>query len=278
VAWSTRQLADLAGVTPRSIRHWHDIGLLPEPERLANGYKQYTAQHLVLALRIDRLSGLGFLLHDVARMLDSEEDGRESLRGLRAELDTRIADLERIRSEVDELIGLGVSPDLSPEALLAMEALGNDPAARNVAVFLTHLMPKEDTLTLVKALKDAPEDLFHVNTAIQELPADASEHEIVPLVDRATAAIRAFLSAHGKAFPAFPDSPRDRTNIDALTALLTETLNPAQRRAMRLIDEHFARGPEWDLMCGAATAPSAADAPRHHAHGDPAPRHRARST
>ncbi|MEV0753717.1 MerR family transcriptional regulator [Streptosporangium sp. NPDC050280] len=253
MAWSTRQLADLAGVTLRSIRHWHDIGLLPEPERLANGYKQYTAQHLVLALRINRLAGLGFLLDDVARMLDSEEDGQKSLRGLRTELDTRIADLERIRSEVDELISLGVSPDLSPEALLAMEALGNDPASRNVALFLTHLIPKEDTLTFVRALKDAPEDLLHVNTAIQELPADASEHEIVPLVDRAVAAIRVFLAAHGNALPDFPDSARDRTNTDALTALITEHMNPAQRHTMRLIGEHFDRSPEWDIMFGAAT-------------------------
>ena len=44
MAWSTRQLADLTGVTLRSIRHWHDVGLLPAPERLSNGYKQYTAQ------------------------------------------------------------------------------------------------------------------------------------------------------------------------------------------------------------------------------------------
>ncbi|MFF5115213.1 MerR family transcriptional regulator [Streptosporangium sp. NPDC000509] len=275
MAWSTRQLADLAGVTLRSIRHWHDIGLLPEPERLANGYKQYTARHLVLALRINRLAGLGFLLDDVARMLDSEEDGQKSLRGLRVELDTRIADLERIRSEVDELIGLGVSPDLSPEALLAMEALGNDPASRNVALFLTHLITKEDTLTFVKALKDAPEDLLHVNTAILELPADASEHEIVPLVDRAVAAIRAFLAAHGNALPNFPDSAGERTNSDALTALITENMNPAQRHTMRLIGEHFDRSPEWDTMFGAATVPPA-EGGRAPATGGSGPGHRAR--
>ena len=40
MAWSTRQLADLTGVTLRSIRHWHDVGLLPDPERRSNGYKQ----------------------------------------------------------------------------------------------------------------------------------------------------------------------------------------------------------------------------------------------
>ena len=83
MAWSTNQLADLAGVTLRSIRHWHDVGLLPEPGRLSNGYKQYTARHLVLALRIARLTSLGFSLEHVAAMLDSEEQGQKSLHGLR---------------------------------------------------------------------------------------------------------------------------------------------------------------------------------------------------
>lgn len=114
--WSTRQLAELAGVSLRAIRHWHEIGLLPEPERLSNGYKQYGARHLVLALRIARLASLGFSLNRIAEMLKSDTHSDESLRGVRAELDRRIADLRRIRKDIDDLIAKGVSPDLSPEA------------------------------------------------------------------------------------------------------------------------------------------------------------------
>lgn len=40
--WSTRQLAEAEGVTVRSIRHWHDVGVLPHTWRLSNNYKQYT--------------------------------------------------------------------------------------------------------------------------------------------------------------------------------------------------------------------------------------------
>ncbi|GAA2582030.1 hypothetical protein GCM10010424_29910 [Streptomyces lienomycini] len=41
MAWSTREMAELAGVSLRAVRHCHDIRLLEEPERRSNGYKQY---------------------------------------------------------------------------------------------------------------------------------------------------------------------------------------------------------------------------------------------
>jgi DNA-binding transcriptional MerR regulator len=244
VAWSTSQLADLAGVTLRSIRHWHDVGILPEPDRLTNGYKQYTARHLVLVLRIARLTGFGFTLGDVARMLDSEEHGQESMRGLRAELDTRIAELERIRSEVDDLIGLGVSPDVSPEALLAMEALGHDPVSRNVAIVMAHLTPKEDTITFVETFKDAPEEFKDINTAIWGLPADAGDTEITALADLAVSTIKGFVELHYDALPDVGNSPAERRSADALTAVATETMNHAQRRVMQLVLDHLTDGVE----------------------------------
>ena len=62
MAWSTRQLAELTGTTLRTVRHYHEVGLLAEPERRANGYKQYGVAHLVRLLRIKRLTDLGLSL------------------------------------------------------------------------------------------------------------------------------------------------------------------------------------------------------------------------
>lgn len=240
MAWSTRQLADLTGVTLRSIRHWHDVGLLPEPERRSNGYKQYTSGHLVLALRIARLAGLGFSLEQVAQMLRSEEHSEESLRGLRAELDTRIAALERIRGEVDDLLSLGISPDVSPEALLAMEVLGRDPAARNVAIVLAHLMPREDTVAFVEVLREAPEEFLRINEALLALPADAADDAIAALAEHAAATLTAFLDVHGGAFPDPVGGRPELTDASVLTTVITEDMNSAQRRAMQLMVEHLA--------------------------------------
>ena len=35
------QLARYAGVTIKAVRHYHKVGLLPEPERDHSGYRRY---------------------------------------------------------------------------------------------------------------------------------------------------------------------------------------------------------------------------------------------
>ena len=87
MAWSTRELAELAGVSPRAIRHWHDMRILPVPSRRANGYKQYGNGHLVRVLRIKRLTDLGFRLEQIGELLsregaDGEVAGREVAGGV----------------------------------------------------------------------------------------------------------------------------------------------------------------------------------------------------
>jgi DNA-binding transcriptional MerR regulator len=68
MAWSTRQLGDLAVTTVKAIRHSHEIGLLEVPERTANGYKQYQAAHLLRLLQIKRLRDLGVPLSQIAAL------------------------------------------------------------------------------------------------------------------------------------------------------------------------------------------------------------------
>lgn len=58
----SKELADLAGVTVRALRHYHQLGLLPEPPRAKNGYREYGAVDLARVLRIKRLSSLGISL------------------------------------------------------------------------------------------------------------------------------------------------------------------------------------------------------------------------
>lgn len=93
--WSTRQLAEVAGVTVRSIRYWHDVGALPQPRRLSNNYKQYTVFDLALVLRIKRLSELGFSLEQISTMLLSHSNERAALLGLREEVTATIEHLSK---------------------------------------------------------------------------------------------------------------------------------------------------------------------------------------
>ncbi|AHI02135.1 MerR family transcriptional regulator [Kutzneria viridogrisea] len=100
MGWSTRQLAELAGTTVRAVRHYHEVGLLAEPERRANGYKSYGVAHLVRVLRIKRLTGLGLSLAQVAELGDADEHPEQTPRELDSELAATIERLQRTRREL----------------------------------------------------------------------------------------------------------------------------------------------------------------------------------
>ncbi|WP_424188107.1 MerR family transcriptional regulator [Actinokineospora sp. G85] len=114
MAWSTKQLADLAGTTLRAVRHYHEVGLLAEPERRANGYKSYGVTHLVRVLRIKRLSELGFSLSQIAAMDDSDQRPEEELRALDAELAATIERLQRVRAELGVILDGAPRPTCPP--------------------------------------------------------------------------------------------------------------------------------------------------------------------
>ncbi|MDT0490553.1 MerR family transcriptional regulator [Streptomyces griseus] len=91
------EIAALVGVTSRAIRHYHHIGLLPEPARRANGYRAYTVRDAVLLARIRRLTEIGLSLDEVRDVL-ADDAGRE-LAEVLGELD---ADLARQEREIHE--------------------------------------------------------------------------------------------------------------------------------------------------------------------------------
>ncbi|MFG2559804.1 MerR family transcriptional regulator [Streptomyces sp. NPDC048496] len=132
------EIAGLVGVTSRAIRHYHHIGLLPEPGRRANGYRVYTVRDAVLLARIRRLTELGLGLDEVRDVL-ADDAGRE-LADVLGELD---ADLARQESEIRERRRLlarlldgpstaeePVSPALA-ELLGALPATGSPTAAKD---------------------------------------------------------------------------------------------------------------------------------------------------
>src|SRR3712207_7257706 len=66
------QLAAYAGVTVRAVRHYHQVGLLPEPERDASGYRRYGATAVVSLIKIRTLAGAGVPLSHIAEMLAAD--------------------------------------------------------------------------------------------------------------------------------------------------------------------------------------------------------------
>lgn len=124
----SKELADLAGVTVRTLRHYHQMGLLPEPPRADNGYRTYGALDLARVLRIKRLASLGMSLQQVKRALDAESRVSPALPFAGGPSPAERADAQGASQDG----GASFSPALAPEPGFAevLAALDADLAAR----------------------------------------------------------------------------------------------------------------------------------------------------
>jgi DNA-binding transcriptional MerR regulator len=101
---SIGQLADYVGVTTRAVRHYHQRGLLPEPERDASGYRRYGAQAVVDLIRIKTLADAGVPLARIQALLVAEpEQFTQGIVQIDQALRRRIRDLEQQRRRIAEL-------------------------------------------------------------------------------------------------------------------------------------------------------------------------------
>jgi len=119
--YTVKQLSTLAGVTPRTLRHYDQIDLL-KPESVGqNGYRHYGETSLLRLQQILFYRELGLSLESIREMLsrpefqilDALEEHRESLRG-------RVRRLERLIQTVDDTIKhLQGEKSMSPKKLFA---------------------------------------------------------------------------------------------------------------------------------------------------------------
>src|SRR5690606_10143941 len=105
----SRDLAELAGTTPRALRHYHHIGLLEEPPRDQNGYRRYGPDHLVRVLRIKQLSASGVTLRKIATLLaEHTHDAHQLFDKLERELQDRAVQIDEQRRMLAQLRSLSL--------------------------------------------------------------------------------------------------------------------------------------------------------------------------
>jgi DNA-binding transcriptional MerR regulator len=98
------QLAAYAGVTARAVRHYHKIGLLPEPERDPSGYRTYDATAVVRLIRIHTLAGAGVPLARVQELLDAgPEEFADAVQDIDKDLRAEIRRLQGTRKRLARL-------------------------------------------------------------------------------------------------------------------------------------------------------------------------------
>jgi Hg(II)-responsive transcriptional regulator len=112
----TSELAGRAGVNSETLRYYERRGLLNEPPRTSGGYRDYPDAAVELLRFVKRAQELGFTLDEVEELLHLDSGGPDSCDAARAlaearkaDLEARIADLQRMR---DSLAGLVTTCDL----------------------------------------------------------------------------------------------------------------------------------------------------------------------
>ncbi|MFJ3995586.1 MerR family transcriptional regulator [Streptomyces parvus] len=102
--------AAFAGCTPRAIRHYHGIGLLPEPERGGDDRRRYGYEDMIRLLWIRRMADAGIALEDMRDAFaedpaDAQDgDGIEAvLARVEDSLAEREAELRRQRTAVQRM-------------------------------------------------------------------------------------------------------------------------------------------------------------------------------
>ncbi|MGW6621795.1 MerR family transcriptional regulator [Nocardia sp. NPDC055002] len=84
--WTVHELAERAGISGRTLRHYHRIGLL-EPDRVgSNGYRYYGPDAVARLQRILLLRDTGMALADIAAVLDAPETPAAEIEALLAHL------------------------------------------------------------------------------------------------------------------------------------------------------------------------------------------------
>ncbi|MDG4796833.1 MerR family transcriptional regulator [Micromonospora sp. WMMD1082] len=111
------RLASYAGVTIRAVRHYHQIGLLQEPERDASGYRTYDAVAVVRLIRIRTLAEAGVPLARVRELLDADP---ETFAAATTEIDRRLrAQIRTLQEHRRRIARLGSGDSLAvPEEVV----------------------------------------------------------------------------------------------------------------------------------------------------------------
>ena len=115
--YSVGQVADLTGVTVRTLHHYDDIGLLSPRGRTRAGYRLYDGDDVDRLMRIMSYRELGLSLDDIATVLD--DPGRDRVGVLREQhalLVRRLARLQRMVDAVEKELEAGkMGISLTPE-------------------------------------------------------------------------------------------------------------------------------------------------------------------
>jgi DNA-binding transcriptional MerR regulator len=205
------EIAQLLGVTPKTIRHYEKIGLLARPERTRAGYRLYDAQDLLRLQRIRRLQALGLSLKTIRVLLGETEHQhslRDVLQSLDKELTAQIQALEERRNKIRAL--------LDEDALATLDHLSADSPTfqfvqEHLAQHLSHINP---ALWEQEAQAYALLDSFNWSRDQPEIMMDVAQHLVKHITEHPEEYQQ--LLALGERLAVLASSPEDATEEQQL--------------------------------------------------------------
>lgn len=206
------EVAQLLGITSKTIRHYHKLGLLKEPERTEAGYRLYSTHDLLRLQRIRRLQALGLSLKQIKTLLgepEYEHTLREVLQSLDRELEVQIQALEERRECIKKL--------LNDETLDALEQSSEtSPTIEYVKEHLGDFSQASPALWQQEAQLYANFDNFNWPEEYQELMQQAAQHTVQHFA--AHPEEYQLLLTLGERFATLPSLPEGAPEVEQLIA------------------------------------------------------------
>jgi MerR family copper efflux transcriptional regulator len=104
------EVSERAGVTPRTVRYYESIGLMPPGERKAGGQHHYSEGTVARLRKIEQLKLLGLSLDEIRDVIDlyfSDPSGARAKRKVLSllrqhldEVDAKLAEVQRLRADL----------------------------------------------------------------------------------------------------------------------------------------------------------------------------------
>ena len=125
------KLATATGCHIETIRYYENIGLLPQPERSASGYRRYDDEHLRRLRFIQRAKALGFSSAQIHSLLElTDSDGNHTRADVKSlteahidEISARIRDLQKIKRRLNQISSFCDGSDESAQTCPIIESL-----------------------------------------------------------------------------------------------------------------------------------------------------------
>ena len=251
---SVTKVAEVVGLTPRAVRYYHSIGLVPEPPRDGSGYRRYGGKEVIELVRVARLRALGMPLPQIAQRVGATDSPDVSLAdALGALADELDAEIDRIVATRDRLRELARSETFDQPVKTLTQALQEQgvlgpadrlgPSEKWAAAVLDAVHPDGMPGVLAEASRlfgDATvvEALGPLRRRLGQLGARSSDAEIAALAAD-VAAVLTSGEVDGHVDIGMVDGHVDIGMVDLL---LTDRLNPVQQRFVRELRAHL-RGP-----------------------------------